>query len=294
VRIVLSPSQIATAEDCRFQHWLRSILKVKPAASAANLAFGTCLDIATREYVRAVTLGSTPENPVAHFRRLWQEKRSELMLTYASTQSPESLEKMGVALMELWPSDWAQSGFEVALDQEGHPLIDVPLRVLVGRRGDIELEMYCVLDLVVYTPEAELTIIDCKSAARMHSTLYAHRSAQLTSYQFVMEANRQRLGLPPVQRLGFWDFLKRKKSSRIEPPLLIDPRPNEVIKEFCEKLFWLAEDIARKRFPKSSRMLHNTPCEACDYAQYCVYGDAEGLLFPQSSPSPLQRRPSGS
>jgi hypothetical protein len=288
VRIRLSASQVATGDNCRRQLWYRNIRKVQVTALSANLAFGKCIDVAAREYVLALTLDLALPDPVRRFQDLWREARSESMLSYASTQSPDDFESMGTALMQQWPGEWEQSGYQVALDAEGNPLLDLALRVYLGRRGDIEVELYGVLDLVVYTPAAALAVIDMKSAASAHTTLHAHQSDQLTTYQVLLQANASRLGLPPVEKLGFWDFLKRKRSSDVSAPLLVDIRASDALREFRDKLFWLAQDIVHGRFPKCSRMQFNTPCELCDFNQHCVYGDAEGLVFPPEPASAVR------
>jgi PD-(D/E)XK nuclease superfamily len=280
VRIRLSASQVATADNCRRQLWYRNIRKVRVLALPANLAFGKCIDMAAREYVQALTLDRVTPDPVTRFLELWSRSREHSVLSYASTQCPEDFEAMGVSLMRQWPDDWEGSGFQVALDAEGNPLLDLPLRVDLGRRGDIEVELYGVLDLAVYARTAELAIIDMKSAVSAHTILHAHQSDQLTSYQLLLQANRHRLGLPTVGKLGFWDFLKRKKSSEVAEPVLVDVRGREQLREFRDKLFWLAQDIAQGRFPKYSRMQFNSPCELCDFKQHCTYGDEEGLIFP--------------
>ncbi len=283
MRIRLSASQVAAADNCRRLHWYQSIAKVQARAVPANLAFGQCIDEATREYLRALATDSPLPDPVAAFQALWRKKRDSAPLTYASTQTPEIIEQIGLDLMRSLPSAWDRTGFQVALDSAGAPLLDRWLRAGLGTENGIELELTGVIDVVVYTADLELAVVDVKSAAAAHTALYAMRSDQLTVYQILLSAHQAELGLPPLVKLGFWDFLKRKASSRIEPPLLVPVRTAAELREFRQKCFWIADDVRRKRFPKVSRMQFNTPCELCDYAQHCVYGDADGLAFPASA-----------
>jgi hypothetical protein len=153
----------------------------------------------------------------------------------------------------------------------------------LGRRAGIEVIWTGEIDLVAYTREAALAVVDVKSAASSHTPLYALRADQLTSYQMLLEAHGKALGIAPVQKLGFWDFLKRK-AARIEPPVLVPTRSAEELAEFRDKVFWLAQDIVGGRFPRASRMQYNTPCELCDYARFCIDGDEEGLLFEGKAP----------
>jgi hypothetical protein len=283
VQIRLRSSQIATADNCRRMLLYQYVLKVESIAVSANLAFGRCLDEATREYLRSLTLGQPLPDPVADFQRRWARETSSNVLVFSATQSPETFERMGVDLLQALPESWDATGFEVAVNAEGVPLLDVSLSHCLGRHMDFELYLDGTLDVLVYTDEGDLAYVDVKSATAAHTPLYALRSDQLTSYQVLVEANGPKLGLPPLRRLGFWDFLKRRASSRVEAPLLVPLRSREELKEFRQKCIWLAEDIRRGRFPKASRMQFNTPCEMCDYAQHCVYGDEDGLVFPASS-----------
>lgn len=282
VRIRLSASQIASADNCRRLHWYQSVRKARVAALAANLAFGHCVDAVTREYLRALTLGLALPDPVIDFRRRWSEKTSTEVLVFSATQSPETFERMGIDLLRALPESWDATGFEVALTANGDPMLDLRLSRDLGCESGIELTLDGVIDVVVYTDRGDLGVIDVKSSAVIHTSLYAVRSDQLTSYQTLVEGNADSLGLPPLRKLGFWDFLKRKASSRVEKPLLVPTRRPQELAEFRQKCFWIAEDILRKRFPKASRLQFNTPCELCDFAQHCVYGDEDGLVFPAS------------
>lgn len=284
VQIRLRSSLIAMADNCRHMLLYEYILNVQALATAANLAFGRCVDIATREYIRSRTLGTPLPDPVSTFRALWAQEMSENILVFTATQGPDVFERMGVDLLRELPESWDATGYEVALDGDGNPLLDVSLSYYLGRFTDIDVYLDGTIDLIVYTDESDLAVVDVKSAAASHTPLYTLRSDQLTSYQVLVQGNRPKLGLPPLARLGFWDFLKRRASARIEPPLLVPVRSPQELLAFRDKCFWLAEDIKRRRFPKASRMQFNTPCEMCAYAQHCVYGDDDGLVF-AASPS---------
>lgn len=271
-----------TADNCRRQHWYQSIRRVKVVAPSANLAFGTCLDISTREYLHAIAVDSFVPDPVSRFLELWRKARAQSPLTYASTQTPQAFENMGVDLMKSFPTAWDETRFLIARDVKRQPLLNVRLQVSLGTKRGIEVILTGILDLIAYS-EIALGIVDVKSARSMPTPSFAMRADQLTMYQLMLGAHRELLGLPSVGWLAFWDFLKLK-SPRIEPPVCVPPRPVQDLCEFREKMFWLAEDIARERFPKASRMQHNTPCDECDFAPACITDDEEGLLFRGEDP----------
>ena len=280
MNIRLSASQVAAADDCRRLHWYRSIAKVKVDALAANLAFGKSVDLVIREYLDALTRGKPPPDTRGRFRELWAEQCDEHELSYASTQTPDDFLRIGERAMDEFPTAWEQTGYTVVTDAAGDPLLDLRLEAFMGEELGIRLWWVGVLDIVVYTREMDTAVIDAKTSATAHTPLYTIRSEQLTGYQILLDANRQTLGIPPVDRLGFLDVLKRKTAPHVPPPVVVNKRPPEELAEFRQKLFWIADDIRRERFPKVSRMQYNTPCTLCDFSGHCVRGDTEGLIFP--------------
>lgn len=115
--IRLSASQIVDADDCRRLYWFKHIAKVKVVGLAANLAFGRCIDVSVREYLGALTLGTSLPDPVDRFLKLWNTARHESQLVYAATQSPADFEQMGRELMTQWPLAWEHTGFQVVTDR---------------------------------------------------------------------------------------------------------------------------------------------------------------------------------
>jgi len=274
-----SATQLITADDCAYQHYLRDIVKVRVKAQAANLIFGSCIDTSIREYLTALALGNSPPDPKARFLESWRAAQSQEAVRYASTQDPESFERMGCDLMQELPTAWHRTGFQVALDASGAPLIDRLLRATIVRGGR-QVRIVGKLDLAVYTSTIRLAIIDVKASATVHSVLHTLRSDQLTMYQLLLEAHGESLGLPDLAHLGFWDLVKRKGTSHCADPVLVPARIQQELDAYLDKILWRAEDDERQRWPKVSRHLHNSPCELCDFATYCTEGDREGLIFP--------------
>lgn len=189
---------------------------------------------------------------------------------------------MGVDLMKSLPGAWEETRFHIAQDVNRRPLLNVRLQVSLGEREGLEVILTGVLDLIAYS-KIELGIVDLKSARAMPTPSFTVRSDQLTMYQLLLGAHCEPLGLPRIGWLAFWDFLKLK-SARIEAPVCVPRRGAQELREFRDKLFWLAEDIARARFPRESRMQHNTPCNECDFGSACIEDDEEGLLFRGDAP----------
>ena len=180
--------------------------------------------------------------------------------------------------MKALPDAWARTQWTVATDKDGAPLTDRFLKARLGTRNGVEVIYQGVLDVAVYTAEAEFAVVDVKTSALLHSPLYTERSDQLTGYQILTEENAGDLGVPPVAKLGFLDLLKRK-APQIEP-VTVGRRSDEQVEDYKQKLFWMADDVREKRFPRVSRHAYNSPCNLCDFARHCVYGETDGLHFP--------------
>lgn len=278
MKVKLSATQLILADDCRRQHAYRYIDGVKTATTPANLVFGSAIDAAMRSFLNALATGVAPEPPEKEFMELWDKARETEQIQFPATKTPQSFRDMGVAMMTALPEGWANTGWTVATDADGAPLTDKYLKAHLGLRNGVAVEYVGKIDVAVYTANAEFGVVDIKTAAQAHTALYTERSDQLTGYQLLVDRNAEDLGVPEVEKLGFFDLVKRKVP-KLEA-VTVDRRSDEDEEEFVEKLFWLGEDIKRKRFPRVSRHAFNSPCSMCDFARLCVYGETGGLVMP--------------
>ena len=275
--VKLSASKVISADDCRRAYWYKYIRRVSTEATSANLVFGTAVDVASRNFFDALASGTAPSAPEQDFLDLWDTARGEMQIQYPATKTPAQYREIGKAMMRALPDAWAKTRWTVATDKEGAPLTDRFLKARLGTHNGAEVIYQGVLDVAVYTAEAEFAVVDVKTSAMLHSPLYTERSDQLTGYQLLTEENAEDLGVPPVAKLGFLDLLKRK-APQIEP-VMVGRRSDEQIQAYKRKLFWLADDVRHKRFPRVSRHAYNSPCDLCDFARHCVYGETDGLSF---------------
>ncbi len=83
----------------------------------------------------------------------------------------------------------------------------------------------------------------------------------------MLDAHVERWGLPPVERLGLLELVKRKvptktgKGPEVLAPITVPRHSTAEVADYAQKVRWVAEDIERGRFPKRGLMAHNTPCE---------------------------------
>jgi hypothetical protein len=124
----------------------------------------------------------------------------------------------------------------------------------------------------------EVVILDFKTASSPASEGFAILADQLKAYTFLVSAYAQSLGIDRVAKVGFMEFLKRKKSPEVCPPLLVDAN---IDGEFLRKVKWVGENILNENFFANPLMAWNSPCRMCDFQNYCTYGSMDGLYFPQ-------------
>ncbi|MFA7455754.1 MAG: PD-(D/E)XK nuclease family protein [Desulfobulbaceae bacterium] len=282
MKVYVRPSQILGHDECPFAAFLQYVRRVKSASTSANLVFGTAVHWAISNFIKALVAGMKFDL-VQAFLFKWQEQVDSLTVQYNSTFSPEDLMEVGKKHCELFPAVWDAAGLEPLVDKDG-PLVERRLQVEILPGVILSAEP----DFVGINQDSEIVVVDFKTPATASTEDFALMSDQLTSYQIVVEAHGRALGVDRVAKVGFMELLKKKvpKTNRgsgpeVLPPLLVEARSQAEIAAYQQKVGWIAEDMRLGRYPKRPRMAFNSPCAMCDYAQYCIRGEKEGLIFPQ-------------
>ena len=280
--IKLSASQVVKGDECMYQLKLYR-QRVRRRATSCNLVFGQCIDEALRTYV-TTAYGGSPTDPVPVFEQAWQKALASTEISFPSTWSAEELARTGIRLLELFPGVWDPLGLTPLLDDKGQPVMDVMLEAEIAPG----VVLRGVLDFAGFNPAGDLVVVDYKTAAQAHDYYFARKSDQLTAYQLLLTLNQQSLGPDPVKALAFLDLVKRKVSSRsnsvgpeVCTPRWVPPRSQDEVNAFKQKVIWLAEDIRARRWVQRPKMSFNSPCSQCDYKDYCLYGEKDGLVFPE-------------
>lgn len=280
--IHLSPSGIATYENCPRAYQFDRILKVRTTERSAALGFGGALSSAMDAFSRSTVTGAWI-NPVPIFEHHWKDFTANNVVKYPSKSSEEALTATGVRLMELFPQAWEREGLTVALDSAGEPMIERKLIVDIGK----STRLVTKLDLMAYNRDWELALIDEKSTAKVTDVRFALMGEQLTAYQLAVTAHSEKLGIGPPDRLAYWELIKRAvpKTDRgegptIEPIREVAARSDEDIDTFVTKVQSIGDRVRNREFPKTPRMAYNTPCMMCDYLDICSQRRVEGYNFP--------------
>lgn len=279
--IRLSPTAVLKYETCPYQYLLEEVLRIRPAHRAANLVFGTVLHRTVEDWLRGDLTGAAPD-PVAVFDRDWAAARNAGGVEYSATQSPESLTATGRALIKGFATAWPTFQRLLAVGTDGTPLLELKLEVQLGPR----LVYVGRTDLLTFNRDGELECLDLKTPSTPTDLGWLANADQLTGYQLLLDAHAERWGLPPVERLGLLELVKRKvptrtgKGPEVLAPITVPRYSTAEVADYAQKVRWVAEDIERGRFPKRGLMAHNTPCELCAVRGLCRSGDLEGLIVP--------------
>lgn len=283
--IRLSPTRILKYEACPQQYWLEVVQKIRPQCQPANLVFGRVIHHTLETWFRGWASGQAPE-PGALFTQQWEAACQRDGITYSATQSPDALMETGQALLAAWPSAWASWDRQVAQDVQGMPLIERKLEVKIAD----QVTLVGQADLIVSDQEGQLECLDLKTPRTPTDPSWLAVADQLTGYQVLFDAHAPHLGMAPLARLGLIELIKRKvtaksKGPEVGTPITAPRRSPADTQDYLRKVLWVAEDIARGRFPKRGLMAHNSPCTQCAVRALCQEGDPEGLVLPDATGS---------
>ena len=101
----LSPTAVIQYETCPQHYYLEQVLRIKPRYPAANLVFGRVVHQVLETWMRSWMSGQ-PLDASAAFQTGWTQARAEGGIEYSATQSPESLQETGKALVAQFAAAW--------------------------------------------------------------------------------------------------------------------------------------------------------------------------------------------
>lgn len=281
--VYLSPSGIASYENCPQSYLLERVLKVRTSLTSCSIGFGSATGRAVELFLLGQLRGQSVD-PVAVFRQEWKTFTSRHAVRYTKGATAESLDLVGARLMEQFPDAWRESGYTLLLDAKGEPMLERKLRVDLGR-GVI---LVTKLDLMVLDSDGDTLLIDNKATAAESSIEFALMSDQLTAYNMAVNVHAPLLGISRPDRVGYWEMLRKsipKQKNRgegpvIRRPLVVEHRTDRQIAQFVAKCHRIADQIRAKRFDLTPRMSFNSPCSSCSLSKLCARGETDGLVFP--------------
>lgn len=274
-------TDISNYENCPREYYYKRVQRIETETRSANLAFGVAVDEAISAFIRADSHGQHCD-PVAVFKAAWQTETENKVIEYSTQWTPEEMEATGARLMEMFPEVWKNSGYMPLLTEAGEPMVQYKIETEILK----SVILVQKIDLVAMAPNGQVGPLDFKTPASPTELLYLEQSDQLTSYQIGCDHRRDVIGIDKTDFVGFWELIKRKmpkktgKGPEVMLPATVPARCEAQVIEFKRKVAWMVNNIRNGHFPKTPRLPHNTPCDMCDYRNYCAHGDTTGLIFP--------------
>jgi len=243
----LSVSQINCWLQCGLKYYFRYVEKREPERQFAALAFGKAIHSALASFHESLKDGKPM--PVEGLQRLfradWAAETTE-PLTYANSDTPESLLETGQALL----AEYAQvCRFEVA---EAEHQFEVPL--CDPDTGEVlcDKPLVGIYDLV--TPEG---IVEFKTAKSVPDTGQLARHLQLSAYAYAFSFKERRM-----PALTLVHLLKLKKP-RVEMTAVV--RESKHLRFFTRCAQTVARGIDANIFASNP----GWGCANCEYAGVC-------------------------
>lgn len=273
--LYLRPTGVLTYWNCSYAYYLQYVLRIKSVAVAHALAFGKAVHQGVLPYVVAHAEGETVDTE-SLFNKAWKEQLDNNIISFNSLDS-DALTGIGRALARQFPRYWNDSGLKAVI-ANGKALVENRLRWDIGNRIILSGEPDIVATRI-NDPLQKLVVPDAKTPKTKAFASFVKLSDQLTAYNFLVYANRDKLGVTgrEIGEVGFLEGLKQKKNPHWHQPQFAAARSQEVMGEYLNKLHLTAGLIRLGRFQKQPGMAHNSPCSTCSLLNLCTKRDATGL-----------------
>lgn len=272
---------MACYETCGRQYYYRYILGGKSTVSSCNLGFGSAVATGMEMFLRGVAAG-VEVDPVAVFDHHWNTFADANHVVYPAHWDRKVAHEVGSELMRQFPEEWDRSGYTVAVDAQGTAMIERKFKAEIAPGIILSTK----LDVGVLDPEGKFYLLDGKTTRTAAVVEFLLLAEQLTAYQAVHEAHQPTTGLPNVEGVAFWEFIKRKPARRagdtgpeILRPDVVKRRSTAQVQEYLDKAVETVQDIRSGRFRRMPRMAYNSPCQMCDFRKGCAFGDFSDIKF---------------
>jgi len=283
----VSASMMHSWQNCPRSFYYHYILHLRQEVTAANLPFGHCIHTASTGYIVAKFKG-IPFDRAQVFRDAWDEANKKEIIEFSSIWDKDALGATGEFLLDLFADQWDQLNLIPLIDAKGEPLVEQSLRAVLPNG----IELYGIQDFAGMDIDTNVVVVDIKSASSEAAEGFVSVSDQLTHYQILNEANKDSLGIEQVDKIAFFEMIKRKvpktngkgKGPKIAGIEWVNRRSDRELVEFFDKIEWMMDDINRGRFPKTPRMAWNTPCGMCNFKELCHNNDMSGLVVQRKAP----------
>ena len=259
----ISHSQIFTYMNCSLKYQHRYVLKTPPERISVNLPFGSAIHRAIEMLYRSVEKGAvaTPEAICDRFQAFLELDlgNPEVPVVYKKDMNnrQEALD-LGKAMLAAFHKSASK-----ALEKCEIVGVEMPLSATLytpeGRPTDYKL--VGIIDLLLKDEAGELVVVDNKSASKPMAQATADDDRQMTSYSYLLAANKHVFPTAPVKCR--FDLLRKLKTPKLEH--VYTTRTAEQRKRFAKLANAVLAGIQAGFFmPQPSWM-----CSDCEYAGVC-------------------------
>lgn len=287
--IWLSPTALTTYETCPRMYYYKYIEGWRPEKQSANLPVGTTIHAVFETHLRSIISGEPADLQKVYsesFTAQVEEQFKAGCIKLNQTWTIEDLRNMGEAITALIPRAWKATKLRPLVAASGEPMIEYTLKAPLADGVMLNAR----LDTVAVNDDGEAEVADFKTTAHATTDVVTSGSDQLAMQQYLVTGNAGKLAVPPPVALSFIEIVKRKvpkvtktgkvqgQGPEIQPPLRVPAHSPELMREFLEKWRFDAAQIERGWFPKRPLMAWNSPCNNCEYARLCMFGDPTGMV----------------
>jgi putative RecB family exonuclease len=257
----ISFSQIFTYMSCSLKYRFRYVLGKPPERIGVSLAFGLALHRALERYYRVFAKGQIEKLSILH--ELFEEvlslelaENKNLIVFGKTTPDADSAIIMGRAMIE---------AFYASIDLSQWRVIDVELPLSAQLYTDAgqptEFKLVGFIDLLLENPSSEIVVVDHKTAARAKSQADVDADLQMTTYAYLLAANRYVFPTTPVK--GRFDVLRKLKTPKLEHYHTV--RTADDRKRLAKITAGVLRGIEAGVFVPN----HSWMCSDCEYADAC-------------------------
>lgn len=274
--LTLRPSHILEYLKCPKSYYLKYVIKAGPIKQPVNLFFGTVIHKTVQAFLMERIVDKEIED---YFDSLWKEEQEEVEVEKPTGKwTLDDLFNVGVKLVSQFPKKWRETGLIPLIDSEGQFVIERTIKLQI----DNNIVLSGTPDVVCMNQAGEIVILDFKTASSPAWEGFNILSDQLKAYILLFSNSLEaiNMGITKVDKVGFMEFLKRKKTPKVLPPVLTEEI--SVDEGFIKKIKWVGENIVNENFFANPLMAWNSPCRMCEFQNYCAYGSTEGLYIPNA------------
>jgi len=210
----ISYSQIFTYLSCSLKYQMKYVLRQPPERIGLALPFGKALHKSLERYYLSYAQGQIEE--LGTLKTLFGEvftsnfeNIKDLVVFGKTMPDADSAISMGNAMLK---------AFYESIDLTGWKVLDVELPLsaqLYTDSGQItEFKLIGFIDLLLEDPAGQLVVVDHKTAARAKSQADVDSDLQMSTYSYLLAANRYVFPTAPVR--GRFDVLRKLKTPKLE------------------------------------------------------------------------------